>query len=202
MQRVSDRLREEAGGEGAPGMAAVIGLSPEEAEAAIEKWREGGLRDLYAANFNSPAQLAISGTEAALREAEARFPGAGARAVMRLRVAGPFHSPLIADAAEAFAPALDTVEFADPKIPLYSNVTGARIESGAEAKRLAPLQITSPVRWLQVEAALAAAGGFGACLEVGPGKVLRGFWKDAGSGIPCHGAGSVEEIEKIGTEGA
>ena len=200
MQRSADRLREAAGGdaEKAPGMTAVIGMPPEKAEALINEWREGGLAGIYAANINSPSQLVASGTAEALAEAEARFAAAGAR-TMRLRVAGPFHSPLIADAAEAFAPALEAVGFADPKIRLYSNVTGARVESGAEAKRLALLQITSPVRWVEEQAAMAGDGGFAACLEAGPGKVLRGFWKDSGSAIPCHGAGTVEDIAKIGS---
>jgi len=200
MQKSADRLREAAGGDAAaaPGMTAIIGLSAEKAEALIKEWAAGGLADLHAANLNSPAQLVVSGTAAALQEAEARFTEAGARAVMRLRVAGPFHSPLIADAAEEFKPALNAVEFADPKIPLFSNVTGRRVESGAEARDLAFAQITSPVRWIAEQSAIAALGGIGACLEVGPGKVLRGFWKDTVSGIPCHGAGTVEDINKLG----
>ena len=198
MQKSADRLREAAVGE-APGMTAVIGLAPEKAEALIEKWRGAGLADIYAANVNSPIQLVVSGTSASLAEAEARFTEAGAK-VIRLRVAGPFHSPLMADAAEAFAPVLDSVEFCDPKVPLFSNVTGKTVESGAEAKRLALLQITAPVRWVEEQTAIAAAG-LGFCLEVGPGKVLRGFWKDTVGGVPCYGAGTVEDVEKIlGTE--
>jgi len=201
MQNSVDRIREAAGGDdsAAPGMTAVLGLDAGKVEAIIEQLRAEGLQDLYAANINSPTQLVVSGTAAALKDAEPRFKAAGAK-VMRLRVAGPFHSPLIADAAEAFKPVLDAAEFADPKIPLYSNVTGKRVASGAEAKELALLQITSPVRWVGEQAAIAgdaAALGFGACLEVGPGKTLRGFWKDSTSGIPCHGAGTVEDINSF-----
>jgi len=178
-------------------MAAIIGLAPEQVEALIAEWSAAGLKDLYAANINSPKQLAVSGTAAALTEAEARFKEAGAKRVIRLQVAGPFHSPLLADAAEAFAPALEAVTFNDPKIALYSNVAGKLVTSGAEAKKLALLQITSPVRWVQEEAALIAAGGFAACLEVGPGKVLQGLWKDSGSELPCYAAGTVEDIGKL-----
>jgi [acyl-carrier-protein] S-malonyltransferase len=197
MQRSADRLRE-AGGDGTPGMAAVIGITPEQAGAIIAEWSAAGLTDLYVANINSPRQLVISGTTAALAEAETRFKKAGARRVLRLQVAGPFHSPLIADAAEAFHPVLDAVTFHDPRVPIYSNVTGKRISSGVEAKKLALAHITSPVRWVEEEAALAAEGGFGACLEVGPGKVLQGLWRESGGGIPCYAAGTVEDIAKIG----
>jgi len=203
MQQSADRILEAAGGDAseAPGMTAVVGLFPGKVESIIEQLKAGGIKDLYAANVNSPSQIVVSGTAEALKEAEDRFLAAGAR-VMRLRVAGPFHSPLIADAAEAFKPTLEAVAFADPKIPMYSNVTGKRVESGAEMKKLALLQITSPVRWVEEQAAIAwdaaaAAADFDACLEVGPGKVLRGFWKDSGNGIPCYGAGTVEDIGKL-----
>jgi [acyl-carrier-protein] S-malonyltransferase len=196
MQANADRLREAAGGDAsaAPGMAAIVGLAPAEVEKLIAQW---GVKDLYAANINSPKQVAVSGTALALNEAETRFKEAGAKRVIRLQVAGPFHSPLLVDAAEAFKPALEAVSFSDPKAALYSNVTGKLVTSGAEAKKLALAQITSPVRWVDEEAAIIAAGGFEACLEVGPGKVLQGLWKDSGSELPCSAAGTIEDIGKL-----
>ncbi|MCL1994455.1 MAG: ACP S-malonyltransferase [Spirochaetes bacterium] len=198
MQKVAERLLQEAGGNAdcAPGMAAVIGLAPKEVEALIESWRGEGFTGLYAANINSPSQLAVSGTAAALGEAEKRFKEAGAKRVIRLKVNTPFHSPLLEQAVELFRPALDAVKFGEPAIPVYSNVTSGTVASGEEAKKLAIEQITKPVRWLEEEASLAAAG-FDACLEVGPGKVLCGLWKDAGSPIPVFPAGTVEDISKI-----
>jgi len=198
MQKTADRLREEAGGDSsaAPGMAAVIGLAPKQVEELISKWSTEGLKDLYAANINSPKQLVVSGTAAALTEAETRFKDAGAKRVVRLQVAGPFHSPLMEDAAHAFAPALESVTFNNPSVALYSNVTGGKITSGEEAKRLALQQITNPVRWVEEEAAIEAAGITG-CLETGPGKVLQGLWKDFSSVIPCYLAGTVEDVGKI-----
>jgi len=202
MQKASDRLREASGGDAAasPGMAAIVGLAPEQVEELIAKWTNEGLKDLYAANINSPKQLVISGTAAALTEAETRFKEAGAKRVIRLQVAGPFHSPLIADAAAAFSPTLESVKFSDPAIAVFSNVTGKKIGSGEEAKKLALQQITSPVRWVEEEASI-AAGGYEACLEVGPGKVLQGLWKDSspadGSGIPVFAAGTAEDISKL-----
>jgi [acyl-carrier-protein] S-malonyltransferase len=196
MQKTSDRLREE-GGDAAPGMAAVVGLAPQQVEDLIVQWSASGLKDLYAANINSPKQLVVSGTAAALTEAETRFKEAGAKRVIRLQVAGPFHSPLMEESVQAFAPVLESVTFHDPVVPIYSNVTGKLISSGEEAKKLALQQITNPVRWVDEEAAIIAAGGFEACLEVGPGKVLQGLWKDSGSELPVFAAGTVEEIGKL-----
>ncbi|MCL2211035.1 MAG: ACP S-malonyltransferase [Treponema sp.] len=205
MQRVSDKLREAAGGDmsAAPGMAAVVGLVPDQVEELIAKWKAEGLKDLYAANINSPKQVVVSGTAAALTEAETRFKEAGAKRVIRLQVAGPFHSPLMADALEGFMPILEKITFNDPCITIFSNVTGKKISSGAEAKELAVKQITNPVRWVDEQASIAACG-FEACLEVGPGKVLQGLWKDSspvganGSEISIYSAGTAEDIAKIG----
>ena len=195
MQDAADRLAETAGGQ-APGMAAVIGLAPETVESLIARWKAEGITDLYGANFNSPRQVAVSGTQAALEAAEIKFREAGARRVLRLSVAGPFHSPLMAEAAAAFAPFLADAAFTDPAIPLYSNVTGKIIRSGEEAKQLALRHITESVRWTEEEAAL-AGGGVDAVLETGPGKVLAGLWKDTGNSISCYGAGTVREIEPL-----
>jgi [acyl-carrier-protein] S-malonyltransferase len=179
-----------------PGMAAVIGLAPAQVEALIARWTAEGLSGLYGANFNSPRQVAVSGTAAALAEAQERFKAAGARRVLRLSVAGPFHSPLLADAAEKFAPFLEDVSFKDPAAPLYSNVSGKPVRTGAEARELALKQITNPVRWIEEEEAIAASGT-GAVLEVGPGKVLQGLWKETGSALPCYAAGTVEAVEEL-----
>jgi [acyl-carrier-protein] S-malonyltransferase len=205
MRQSVERIQGEAASGKPPGMAAVIGLPPARVEALIAEWRAAGLKDLYAANINSPKQVAVSGTGAALEEAETRFKEAGARRFIRLQLSAPFHSPLLADAAAMFRPVLEAAEFHDPRIFLYANVTGKRVSSGAEAKKLALVQVTSSVRWVDEEAAIMADrnnidGGIEACLEAGPGSVLQGLWRDSGSEVPCYAAGTVEDIGKIGNE--
>ncbi|GHV63584.1 malonyl CoA-acyl carrier protein transacylase [Spirochaetia bacterium] len=197
MQEAADRLRTGASADTAPGMAAVVGLPSEQVEALIAEWAAAGLAGLYAANINSPRQVVVSGTAAALGEAEKRFREAGARRVIRLKVAGPFHSPLMDGAAEKFRPVLEATAFHDPALPLFSNVTGKRVSSGEEAKKLALEQITNPVRWTAEEQALNDLKGFDAVLETGPGKVLQGLWKDSGSMLPCYLAGTVEDIRNL-----
>jgi len=208
MQKAADLLcaKSGSGADGvsdAPGMAAVVGLSPDQAEKLIAKWSEEGcypsdsLKDLYAANINSPKQLVISGTAAALSQAEIRFKEAGAKRVIRLQVAGPFHSPLMAEAAREFTSVLEEAVFRDPMIPVFSNVTGKRITSGEEAKKLASLHITHPVRWVEEEAAIAAFG-VEVCFEAGPGRVLQGLWKDSGNTAPVFAAGTAQDISILG----
>jgi [acyl-carrier-protein] S-malonyltransferase len=192
-------MRQAAENAGDAGMAAVIGLPPETVEELIEKWAADGLCGLYAANFNSPRQTVVSGTAAALGEAETRFKEAGARRVIRLRVQGPFHSPFMEEAARAFAAVLEGVVFNDPVIPFFSNVTGGELKSGAEIKALAVKQIVSPVRWIQEETALAAQGA-SRILEAGPGTVLSGLWKDSGSPVSCLAAGTWEAVLGLAVE--
>ena len=179
-----------------PGMAAVIGLAPEKVEALIAEWSNDGLKGLNAANINSPRQVAVSGSAEALEEAEKRFKEAGAKRFMRLAVAGPYHSPFMKDAAEKFDIALDKVKFNNLVIPVFSNVTGKQISNAEEAKALAKRHILEGVRWTDEEAALARLEPK-TLLEVGPGKVLQGLWKDTGSSIPCYAAGTVAEIDEL-----
>jgi [acyl-carrier-protein] S-malonyltransferase len=157
---------------------------------------EKGFKDIYIANINSPKQIVLSGTAAVLAEAEKFFKNAGAKRAVRLPVAGPFHSPLMADAVNDFLPVLETVNFRDPVIPVFSNVTGKKISSGEEAKKLSCLHITNPVLWLDVEAAVAKAG-IEVCFEAGPGNVLSVLWKNSGSEIPVYAAGTATEIESL-----
>ena len=192
MEKASRALDTQAG---RAGMMAVMGLDFPEVERALG---DAGIKDAFAANYNSPAQTVVSGTAEALAAAEAALKAAGARRCIRLAVSGPFHCPLLGEAREGFAAELRGCDFADPNITVYSNVTGKAIETGEEARRLAVEQITRPVLWAAIEKNILAAG----CervLEVGPGTVLAGLWKAVCGEPPCLPAGSAEAI--CGLEG-
>jgi [acyl-carrier-protein] S-malonyltransferase len=178
---------------GDPGMAAVLGLSPDKVDEALAA---ASIPDLFGANYNSPNQVVISGTAAALAAGTEALKAAGARRVIVLKVSGPFHSPLLADAGRALEEVLRSVDFHNPTKALFSNVTGALVTTGAEAKALAVRQVTAPVRWTTEEAALLAAG-FDRYLEVGPGAVLAGLWSSFHDALPCAAAGKLEQIQQI-----
>jgi [acyl-carrier-protein] S-malonyltransferase len=181
---------------GPAGMAAVIGLAPEAVTAALAGAGEG----VYAANFSSPRQVVLAGTVEGLARAEAACAAAGARRCVRLKVSGPFHSPLIDSARQRFAEVVAGFEFRDPTTPVYANVTGARVASGAEAQRLCVAQIVSSVQWVTEIRALLDAG-YRRFLETGPGTVLtgllRGFDTDA-VGTPV---GTMEQVESVVSAG-
>lgn len=197
MQAVCEEITAANAGH-APGMSAIIGLPPEK---VIEI--AGGIEGAYAANLNSVKQTVISGTADGLEKAEKACTEAGARRAVRLSVAGPFHCPLMRKAADEFEKAIADVEFADPKIALFSNVSGGQVKDGAEVKKSAVLHLTNPVRWTDEERMLgdmmAADGAEWSLLEPGPGRVLSGLWKscEAGEKWPCAPVNTVESINGV-----
>lgn len=144
------------------GMVAVLRLSPGQ---VIELCARRG--SLYPVNFNCPGQIAVSGSASELPLFSEEVRGLGGRA-LPLKVRGAFHSPFMRPAAEAFARDLAEVALADPKIPLYSNVTALPYGDPAA---LLPKQIESPVRWEQLVRNMVAAG-IDTFVEVGPGRTL------------------------------
>jgi [acyl-carrier-protein] S-malonyltransferase len=176
---------------GNPGMAAVIGLSFEKVSELL-----AGLDGVYLANYNSPVQIVVSGTHEGLERAEPAFKEAGARRFIRLKVSGPFHSPLLEEARAGLEEVLAGYSFSDPQLPLYANVSGTRVESGEEAKRLCVQQVVSGVRWVDEERCI-LSDGYDSFLEVGPGTVLTGLWKYVSEETTCTPAGKLEEINRI-----
>ena len=177
--------------DGRSGMAAVIGLAPERVEAAIADLTDGSI---FIANYSSPRQVVLAGTAGGLRDAEAACKEAGARRFITLKVSGPFHSPLIQDAADRLAEVLAGIPFADPVRPVYANVTGAQVTSGNEARQLCVRQVVCSVRWTDQVGALQAAG-YERYLEVGPGQVLAGLFRGFPGRFRCEAAGTLEAIE-------
>ena len=194
MQAVCEQIATENSGH-APGMSAVIGLSPEQVKEIASK-----CENVYAANMNSPVQTVLSGTFDGLTQAEALAKEAGARRALRLAVAGPFHCPLMQRAADEFEKAIADVKFNNPEIALFSNVTGKRAENGEEIKKNAVLHLTHPVLWTDEEKVLfdmmEADGGEWKLFEPGPGKVLTGLW--AKSGLEeKYSASAINSVENL-----
>ncbi|MBN1698114.1 MAG: ACP S-malonyltransferase [Spirochaetales bacterium] len=180
-------------GEGNPGMAAVIGLSYDQCKNILSK---GNLPDVYPANYNGPDQIVFSGTYSGLTAAEPRCKEAGARRYIMLKVSGPFHSPLLSEAAAGLADVLAGYTFNDPSKPVFSNVTGTIVRSGKEAKELCIKQVTSTVKWVDEEKAL-IDNGFDTFIETGPGAVLTGLLKRYTKEYICQPAGTLVDIGKL-----
>src|SRR5579862_976597 len=106
-------------GEDAPGtMAALLGITDDDAEAACQR-AEG---DVWVANYNAPGQVVIAGTTEAVKRAGELAKGLGARRVMPLPVSGAFHTTLVSGARAALRKALGDAVFRSPEIPVVANV--------------------------------------------------------------------------------
>jgi len=163
----------QAASEERPGtMAALLGISDDDAEAACQR-AEG---EVWVANYNAPGQVVIAGTPEAVGRAGTLAREMGARKVMPVQVGGAFHTPLMAPARARLRKALGSVTFCDPEVPVTANVDARPHGAGAEWPGLLSAQLCSPVRWHQTLLSLTADGP-GTLVEVGPGGVLTGLAK-------------------------
>jgi [acyl-carrier-protein] S-malonyltransferase len=168
------RFMQEAVPVGVGAMAAILGLDSVQVElACVEVIDEGVVQP---ANYNCPGQIVISGHAAAVRLAMARCLEQGAAKVVELPVSAPFHSALMAPAAERLQPELAKVAFADMQVPVISNVEAKPFGSRVRVARLLIEQVTAPVRWQESMQALAQMG-VESVIEVGPGKVLSALMR-------------------------
>lgn len=161
------------------GMVALIGADEAQANQICAEASRGEV--LVCANFNAPGQIVISGHASACDRAEKIAAGLGVR-FSRLSVAGAFHSPLMAPAAEGLARALEPIGLRRPVCDVWSNVTARRHdrENLDSVRNLLVEQLVSPVRWSQscedLIATVATDGG-ASFHEVAPGTVLKGLMR-------------------------
>lgn len=147
------------------GMAAVLGLKANEIEEIL---RSEGIHDVFAANYNTPKQIVLSGIKQSVIGAERQFVDAGASHYKVLQVSGAFHTPFMEKACRRFAEFISCFEFESQNIPVISNVT-ARPHVDADIAARMIEQVTSPVRWSDSLRYLLAKGvSFSDIQEVGP----------------------------------
>lgn len=175
------------------GMAAVIGLDAEALREICES-----IPDVWIANLNSPAQVVLSGRDAALAEAADAALRAGARKVVRLDVPIAGHSPLMSQAAGEVRAALDQVQLKEPSCPFYSVADALAHTDPAEIKRLLVEAVTSPVRFTETIETMHREG-FDKFTEVGPGSVLGGLVKRIVPGVEIASVASDGDAASAGS---
>lgn len=149
-------------------MAAVVKLTPETVQALCSRYSQ-----VYPVNFNCPGQITVSGLAEQMTAFAADVKAAGGRAIP-LKVGGAFHSPFMAQAAQAFADELANAAMSKGRMPLYSNVTARPYEE--DPRTLLAKQIASPVLWERIIRNMADAG-MDTFIEIGPGKTLTNMVK-------------------------
>lgn len=175
----------------AGGMVALIGPDEATAQKLCDACAEGEV--LQVANLNSPGQVVISGAKAACARAVAKAKEFGIRRALPLPVAGAFHSALMAPAAERLRAALAATRFADPRVPVYANVTAQPVTRAADIPDLLVRQLTSPVRWADSVAAMRTAG-LTEFWELGPKKTLSGMIQQTAKDAVCRNVDTAGDV--------
>ena len=195
--RLRAQAMQEAVPQGEGAMAALLGL--DEAQ-AIEACAEAAQGDVVsAANLNSPGQIVIAGSKAAVERAIVTAKAKGAKRAVLLPVSAPFHCALMKPAAERLQQALVEIEVRVPSIPVLNNVDVAVEDQPGRIKDALVRQAYSPVRWIETVQEIARRGATHV-FECGPGKVLAGMTKRIEGGLQggaIADAASLDDILKI-----
>jgi [acyl-carrier-protein] S-malonyltransferase len=156
-------------------MVSIIGLDDEKVRWICQEAGQGDL--LEPVNFNCPGQVVVSGDKGACRRAKELAQKAGAIKVVRLEVAGAFHTKMMGSAADALAEALTGCTIADPsRTKTIANVNGQYYQTAGQIKEGLVKQLTHPILWQQCMEKL-LADGIDTFYEIGPGRVLTGLMR-------------------------
>jgi [acyl-carrier-protein] S-malonyltransferase len=167
----------------------------------------GGTRDQVAelcsahgieiANLNCPGQIVISGEKARVIAAVESSKSYGFKLVKALNVAGAYHSRLMAPARDAFIEIVQSAPFNRPTIPVYTNVSGARVEEPDAIRQALVEQIVSPVHFEDCLRNAASENGIHTFFECGAGGVLAGLAKRTDRSLTVHSLSEFSDLEKI-----
>ena len=180
--------------QGKGAMAALLGLSVEQARKVAEDAAKQTEQCCVVANDNAVGQVVVSGTKEAVEKAALLAKQEGAKRAIMLEVSAPFHSPLMKPAEEAMRKALAEVDFQNARFPIIANVTAEIEQSGDTLRDLLVLQICASVRWRE---SLLKLGDLGVenFWEMGAGKALSGMVKRTLQGRVSNSVLETQEIE-------
>lgn len=180
---------------GVGAMAAILGL---DAETVAEITRDAAQGEVCAvANYNSTEQTVIAGHKAAVGRASVLAKERGAKRALPLPVSAPFHCALMAPARERLEPALREARFADPAMPVITNVDARPVADGASAREALIRQVDGPVRWVETVRCLRDELGIGRIVEVGPGSVLTGLIRRIAPELDALSLAEPEALAKL-----
>jgi [acyl-carrier-protein] S-malonyltransferase len=165
------------------GMVSILGLERVQVEALCQQVRGG--ETLQIANLLCPANIAVSGTNAACERVAEAAQSFGAMKAVPLAVAGAFHTQIMRPADQRLAEALRGVRMQRPRIPVISNVDARPHDDPEEMRQLLIRQVIQPVLWEDSMRYLLAEG-FDQFYEVGPGRVLRGLLRRIDRKASCQ----------------
>ena len=170
IQKRADLMGQTKGG----AMAAVLNSTEEAIKESLKEASEVGYVDV--ANYNSPAQVVITGDEKAVAKAGELLLAKGARRVVPLAVSGAFHSKFMENAGLEFEKFVADLDLNNAEVPVFTNVDATATTNAEDFRVKMPKQIYSSVYWTQTIQKM-VEDGVEIFVEIGPGKVLAGLNK-------------------------
>lgn len=170
IQKRADLMGQTKGG----AMAAVLNSTEEALKESLKEASEVGYVDV--ANYNSPAQVVITGDEKAVAKAGELLLAKGARRVVPLAVSGAFHSKFMENAGHEFENFVADLDLNNAEVPVFTNVDATATTNAEDFRVKMPKQIYSSVHWTQTIQKM-VEDGVEIFVEIGPGKVLAGLNK-------------------------
>lgn len=155
--------------------------------------------DLWAANFNCPGQVVISGTKKGIAAGSQALLEKGAKKILPLQVHGAFHSGLMQEAQDKLEEIINATPFQKSHIKIAMNVTGGFVEDPAAMKKTLIAQVTKPVRWSRAIQAI-DQDGIDLFIELGCGKTLSGMNKRIGVTAETINLEKVDDLKTIETK--
>tara|TARA_B100000678_G_scaffold63777_1_gene52015 strand:+ start:1 stop:894 length:894 start_codon:yes stop_codon:yes gene_type:complete len=178
---------------GVGGMAALLGSDIETAQKLAEEAAGGQVCEI--ANDNDPSQVVLSGHAQAIDRVLELAKEHGVKRAIKIAVSAPFHCSLMQPAAQRMKIALDNTSPSAMDLPLYANVTAAKVSDSAEEKALLVEQITGRVRWRESVLAM-RADGVEKFIELG-GKVLGPMVSRTDKEAKVTSAITMEDLEAL-----
>jgi len=178
---------------GVGAMAALLGASLEDAEAACAVGSEIGIVQI--ANDNATGQIVLSGEVAAVEAAAQAARDAGVKKAMMLNVSAPFHCDLMKPAADAMADALKDSIILPPLVPVINNIQARPVSDPDDLREDLVKQVTGRVRWRETIEWMASDGGIDTLAEPGCGKVLTVMLRRIVKGLDGNQLDSPEALE-------
>ncbi len=195
MTRKRGLFMEEACPKGKGGMVALIGADMTKIAPVLQEISHDD-HVAVPANLNSAGQVVLSGSMDALKEGVERLKDTGYKKAIFLNVSGPFHSPLMKDAAEKLKKELAKIDRGAMGTPVVFNVDAAPGGDGGIVIDRLYRQMFSPVLW-EASVRRMVAEGVEVFLEVGPQKVLTNLIRRIEPNVPCYNVESLEDIEAV-----
>ena len=170
-------------------MAALLGATPEQAEAACAAAPDA----CWVANDNAPGQVVIAGTPDGLAAASARAQEIGVRRVTALNVGGAFHTPLMHDATAGLRDEVGPLELGLPAAPVVSNHDAVGYTDADGWRDRLPDHVSVPVRWRSTMDTLVDLGAT-TFLEVGHGSMLAALAKRGAPSVTVRNVATPEDL--------